>query len=441
MRYENIKTMILSVLVLSSILLYYVLWTHQGNYEQSTDSSTIAPEKIGLTKEVGEIVKPDSIYQHLNGENYGAISLKEINDIVSTIKKWEFTNLKKIDTENIASFIQQQDHSMEIRFPAEVPFSLYKNILNIKENNNFDFNTILISYDLSKNQEGSVYFISRTNGKVYRSTVSAAYIDDLKKFTNHVTAENSSYTTYFSYKVTENNLIYLPNNKTDMKKYKYLYKTIDSAKLKRALFNEPSIVQKSLFANREEFTDDTGLLRIDKDTHVVSFLKPSGVTANSTVDNQLIKNSIDYVNQHGGWINQLNQYRYVDKNDRLRKALFRLYNPAGYPIFNLENNVSEIQVIWENNDVKTFSTSNLYTSGTDFDPAETKLMEGEAVLDYLENIKDYNKEKLQNVLIGYEMVVESQRIVNLKPCWFYKYNDKWYQLNASDVGGKHIGLE
>ncbi|WP_445506492.1 YycH family regulatory protein [Niallia sp. 03190] len=440
MTYENVKTVILTVLVLVSLLLYYVLWTHQGNYQTSKGGSTIELEKIGSEKEVSDVVKPDKIYQHLNGDHYGTIASSEINHVVNTIKKWDFHHVKKMEINQVASFIQQQNHSMEIRFPAEVPFTLYKSILNVKEENQFDFDTMLISYDLSKNQEGIVYFISRTNGKVYQSIVSASYIDDLKKFTNHVTAENTVYKVHFIYEVSGDNLFYLPINESEMKKYKYLYETIESAKLKRALFNDPSLVQKSLLANKEEFTDDTGLLRIDKDTHIVSFLKPSGVTTNKTFNNQLIQNSIEYVNQHGGWINE---YRYVSKNESLHQTMFRLYTSVGYPIFNLDNNISEIQVVWENNDVKKFYTSNLdlSTFWTDLDSSSTTLMPGKAVEDHLEKIKGFNKAMLQDVTIGYDMVVDSQNIINLKPSWYYKYNNQWYQVESSDLGGKEIGLE
>ncbi|WP_445489221.1 YycH family regulatory protein [Niallia sp. 03133] len=439
MTYESIKTVILSILVLISICLYYVLWTHQGNYEKLDKSPTIEPEKIGLLKQDYDIVVPDKMYQHLNGQHYGTMSSKEINDTVNTIKKWDFKNIKKLNISSASSFIREQSHSMEIRFPADVPFSLYKSFLNIKENNIFDFDTILISYDLSSNKEGLVYFVSRASGKVYSSTVSASQINGIKKITNHVTEENTVYAPYFPYIVSTNNILYLPINETVVENYKYLYKTIDSSKLKRALFRYPSLVQKSLVANREEFTDDTGLLRIDKDTHVVSYLKPSGMQTSETMNNQLIQNSINYVNQHGGWISQ---YRYIGKSESMHKVLFRLYNPAGYPVFNLDNKVSEIQVIWANNDVKNFMTSNIDPFDAQIDSSETTLITGEEVRLGLEkSIKDYKKEKLQDIVIGYEMVVESQSLVNLIPCWYYKYNDGWYQWKSSNVGGKEIGLE
>lgn len=440
MTYEKIKTVILTILVILSIFLYYILWTHQGNYETLKKIPTVEPEMFGINKEVGEVVKPDRIYQHLNGQHYGTTDSIEINEVTNQLKEWEYSNIKNISPEikSVSSFIQKQNHSMEIMFPGEIPFSLYKTLLNSTEDNNFDFDTILVSYDISKDKEGLVYFISRNNGKVYESNVSASFIDDFKDFTNHVAMEDSIYTTYFSYKVTKNNLIYLPENNSEMKRYNYLYKTIDSDKLKRALFSDPSLVQKSIIANREEYTDDTGLLRIDKDTHVVSFLKPSEVITDDTERNKLIQNSIEFVNQHGGWTNQ---YRYVSKNDDYHKATFRLYSSAGIPIFDIEHKISDIQVVWENNDVKTFITSNLSTFGTDFDTTTTTLMSGKEVLKYLRGQQNIEMEKVQDIVMGYDMQVDSQSIVKLQPSWFYQYDEKWYQIESLRIGGKNNGLE
>ncbi|WP_248562447.1 YycH family regulatory protein [Niallia sp. NCCP-28] len=444
MTYEKIKTVILAILVLVSIFLYYILWTHQGNYETLKKIPTVEPEMFGKSKEIGEVVKPDRIYQHLNGQHYGTMDSMEISDVINTLKKWDYNNIKNISPEikNISSFIQKQDHSMEIRFPGDVPFYLYKTLLNSTESNNFDFDTILISYDISKDKEGLVYFISRNNGKVYESNVSASFIDSFKDFTNHAAMEGSIYTTYFSHNLTKNNLIYLPKNDGSMKKYNYLYKTIDSAKLKRALFSDPSLVQKNIIANREEYTDDTGLLRIDKDTHVVSFLKPSEILTDGTEKNKMIQKSIEFVNQHGGWTNQYKyEYRYVDKNDNYDKTTFRLYNSAGFPIFDMEHKISDIQIVWENNDVKTFITSNLSTFGTDFDTTTTTLMSGQKVLEYLKEQKNIEMEKIQDIVMGYDMQVDSQSIVRLQPSWFYEYDEKWYQIETSHIGGKNNGLE
>ena len=440
MTYEKVKTIILAVLVLVSIFLYYILWTHQGNYETLKKIPTVEPEMFGDNKEFGEVVKPDRIYQHLNEQHYGTTDTIEISDVINTLKKWDYNNIKNISPEikNIADFIQKQDHSMEIRFPGDVPFYLYKTLLNSTENNSFDFDTILVSYDISKDKEGLVYFISRDNGKVYESNVSASFIDSFKDFTNHVAMEGSIYTTYFSHKLASNNLLYLPTNDSEMKKYNYLYKTIESDKLKRALFSDPSLVQKSIVANREEYTDDTGLLRIDKDTHVVSFLKPSEVITDGTDKNKIILNSIEFVNQHGGWTNQ---YRYVGKNGSSDKVTFRLYNSAGYPIFDMEHKISDIEVVWENNDVKRFFTSNLSTFGTDFDTTTTTLMSGQKVLEYLKEQKNIKMEKIQDIVMGYDMQVDSQSIVRLQPIWFYEYGEKWYQIDTSHTGGKNNGLE
>lgn len=438
MNYENIKSVILTILVMISLLLYYILWTDQGGQPESLNSvPTLEPVMIGQTKELSQIIKPDRIYQHINGQHYGTISTSEIDALMETMKTAEFGDFHNIsgEIEDLSTFLKQQNNSLEISFPGEVPFSLYKNFLNIEESNNFDFDTIFISYATSGEKKAKVYFLSKKDVKVYESTVPDTFIDSLVSYKENINSE--LYSIYFSYQPNDHTLLYLPTKETDVIKYKYLSKTIESSKLKSALFSDPSLVQKSIEGNMEEFTDVSGLLRIDKDSRVVTFFKPSGTSGSATLESETISNSIDFVNKQGGWISD---YLYVGKSELEDEVNFRIYN-SGYPIFDLENNISEIHITWENAEVKQFVTNNIEITGTAFDSSTDSIKSGKKVAEYFNKNNDLDKEQLQNIVIGYDMTVDSQGIVYLTPGWFYQYNEKWYQVNSGDAGGNQNGLE
>jgi len=440
MKYENIKSIILTFLVALSLLLYYLLWTDQGENIEAISGSTMEQERIGQVKEVSQLVKPDRIYQHINGTHYGTISVEEIEDIIETLKGFSFGNFQNISSKikSVSSFLKEQNDSLEIRFPGEVPFSMYKDLLNIEEDNSFDFDTILISYKANNENKAVVYFLSQTSKKVYESTVLATDINRLNAFKDNISGEQSTYLNYFSYSPNDQYLIYLPVNKVEVNKYKYFTREIESISLKKALFTDPSIAQKEIYTNWEEYTDDSGLLRIYKDTHIVSFFKPSGITYELS-EKHIISNSIDLINQRGGWIND---YLYVGRDDE-RKVTFRLYNTNGMPVFNLNTELSDIRLYWENNKAKRLITNNLVLTNTNtpFDFSKEKASSGEEVLNYLHNKKRLKKEKVQNIVLGYNMQVDSQNIVSLQPTWFYQYDNKWYQLYEDETGGKLDGLE
>lgn len=57
MSYENIKTIILTILVVTSALLTWNLWTYQPNFERiEKESNTVQEVTIAEKKEVNQIV-------------------------------------------------------------------------------------------------------------------------------------------------------------------------------------------------------------------------------------------------------------------------------------------------------------------------------------------------------------------------------------------------
>ena len=437
MKYENVKSGILILLVALSVLLYYLLWTDQGGEFDAMDTSgsTMEQEALGAKKEVSEVIKPDEIYQHIDGQHYGTISKEEVDHILNRLKEFDYGNFRNISSTipSIATFLEEQNNSLEIRFPGQVPFRIYKEILRIDQDNSFDFDTILFSY-----KDGSVYFLSKETEKVYEASINTTYIAQPNKLKENVYAEKTVYSTYFSYKPNDQYLIYLPNGKQEVNKYKYFTRQIESIRLSRALFEEPSIAQKEILTNWEEYTDDSGLLRIYKDTHIVSFFKPAGIS-NEMTQNHIINNSIELINERGGWIND---YLYVGRDDD-RKVTFRLYNTNGMPVFNLNTELSDIRLYWEDNKAKRLLTSNLIiiNTTTPFDFSKETISSGEDVLNYLKSNKKLKMEKLQKIVLGYDMQVDSQSIVSLQPTWFYQYDHKWYSLYSEGTGGSLDGLE
>lgn len=442
MKYESAKSGILIFLIALSLLLYYLLWTDQGGNIEAVDSgSTMEQERIGATKEIGQVVKPDRIYQHMEGDHYGTVSVEELNSLVDLLKQFSFDSFQNIssEVENVSQFMENRTNSIELRFPGDVPFGIYKNILGMEGDNSFDFDTIILSYTLNAENKAAVYFISQSNKRVYETSIAAQDVEKLEAFKKHVKEAESAYLTYFAYRPNDQYLIYLPKEKVEVNKYKYFTRKIESIRLKRALFSNPSIAQKEIYSNWEEYTDDSGLLRIYKDTHVVSFFKPSGITNELNNQNHIISNSIELMNQRGGWINN---YLYVGNDDDTR-VTFRLYNTNGMPVFNLTTQISDIRLDWENSIAQRLFTNNLViiNTNTPFDFSKETVSSGQDVLLYFQNNKKVKQEKIQNIVLGYNMQVDSQSIVSLQPTWFYQYDNKWYQLSSDGTGGNVDGLE
>ena len=118
MKNESVKSGILVFLVALSVLLYYLLWTDQvGEFDAiGNSSSTMAQEKLGDKKEVSEVVKPDEIYQHIDGIHYGTISKVEIDAIINKLKEFEYADFRNVTSsvDGIANFLEEQDNSLAL---------------------------------------------------------------------------------------------------------------------------------------------------------------------------------------------------------------------------------------------------------------------------------------------------------------------------------------
>ena len=143
-----------------------------------------------------------------------------------------------------------------------------------------------------------IYFIARENQQVYKCSIP---ISTITNFRDKYFAQAKQYNKYFPLKISQKQTVFLPESEIVMNRYQYLSKQLDSDKFKNALFSDPSLVQKNYIATGEEYTDGSSLMRENNDTNMLDYIDPSEVKNKASDSNDLLKRSIDFVNEHGGW--------------------------------------------------------------------------------------------------------------------------------------------
>lgn len=427
MTYENIKTAILTFLVILSGILTWNIWTYQPNYESIENQKTVNEVSIATQKEIKKIVKPHQVIYHVDGKHYGAISNDHIDRLINTISKWKFYDVKKY-AGRIVDFNERivKDAHTEIIFPDEVPIELYKRVLNIDEKNlpKFDFDRIIIKTETQQKQEGVIYFYSKKNQQVYESNVNPSFIN---QFVQDYYRTAGRLTPYFQHDISDISWIYLPSEEIDMVKYTYYQNPLDSDKFKEALFKDPSFVQRSVSEFGEEFTDDASKMTVDNQTNMIVYVNPIRDRESVIGTSNVLQKSIEFVNSHGGWTEA---YRYVYKDDFNQKVRFRLYSKEGYPVFN-QMGMSEIYQQWAQMEISRYIRPGFHLElPLNPDVQTTKLPSGDAALKLLERKKDFNPDQLQNLMPGYYMSQgPGQSLILLEPGWFYQYDQEWRQLS------------
>ncbi len=440
MRYEFIKSWILVLLVFFSILLTWNLWTYQPNYDTMKNSNTVAEVTVSEKQEVQKIIRPDQVLFHIKDEHYGTNNTVDLDKIIKEMSGWAIYDVKNFTNrvDNIDNLIHGSGNA-EIIFPGEVPIELYRSVLNIegKKVPSFTFNRIIINVDGIEKENGTVYFVSSETQQVYISHVSSTSLNEF----NHDFYKNSTnFPRYFAYKPSEKQTLFLPDGKTEMTTYKYLPVTLNSETFKAALFDDPSFVQKSLVPQGEEFTNDSSKMTVNYESNILQYINPTEETNYLDSSYDLVKRSIDFVNEHGGWTDP---FRFVSKSEYQRSVTFRLYSMDGYPIFN-DRGLSEINEVWGRDRINKYVRPNI---ALDL-PLLTEMQKvtpptGHEVLEYLQNKRDFKPELLDELILGYRMERDSDenKLILLEPAWFYRYDRTWEQITMDDLGGPVHGLE
>ncbi|MCQ6280242.1 YycH family regulatory protein [Bacillus sp. EB600] len=439
MKYETIKTTMLTILVLLSVFLTWNLWTYQPKYATMEKNNVVA-DTMSEKQEIKKIVRPDMVLYHKQGQYYGTTRTDELDKLIKELGHWSFTDVKiYADKPENLNELTHGNGKVEIVFPAEVPIELYQNVLKFTDKKipSFNFDRIIINAEGLDKGNGIVYFVSTVNQVVYSSHISASFLNDFKR---GFYKGAGRYPSYMSYNVNEKRTIFLPENPVEMMVYKYLPVTLNSEKFKDALFNDPNFVQKSIVTKGEEYTNGSSKMNINYDKNMLLYVNPTAKGYYLEDSKGLMKRSIDFVNGHGGWTDP---YRYVERDDNNHQVTFRLYSEEGYPVFN-EDGLSEISETFGKNEINKYIRPNISMEL----PIKTEMQKitspsGHTVLQFIQSQKNFKPELLQNIVLGYEMGRDSKesKLIILKPVWFYQYDNKWKQISMMELGGMNNGLE
>ncbi|OQM44471.1 transcriptional regulator [Anoxybacillus sp. UARK-01] len=445
MRYETAKTIVLTVLVLTSILFTWGLWTYHPKYDVIQNGEYVQNVSVSNAQvDPSMIVRPSQILIHKNAAHYGLIEETEINKLFKNMKKWTFDDFENVSStvskESFLSFIHGRG-KIEIIYPDEIPMNIYQTIFQIDDRglDSIGFDTIIIPVE--KHSSLTVYFVSTERRKIYKATAKDVPFEEINQLYEHT----EKLPRYFAYNVSETKTLFLPEKEMTMDRLQYYTDELDTDKFKEALFSDPSFVKKDILTFGEEYTDGSRLMDVDFLQKLLLYVNPAAkytIGPSSEESASLIQKSIDFVNEHGGWTDM---YHFVQWDREERKIVFRLF-VNNHPVFN-NYGMSEIVQIWGAAEINKYQRPLFRLEIPDRTSVPVQLQSGRQVIQQLEKIKGFKKELLTEVTLGYELVKDQERekVVVLEPDWFYLYNGTWKKFSDDDSeemrGGNAVGLE
>lgn len=441
---EMIKTVTLIVLIGLSLVLTLLIWNtapYDTIGKQTTVDISIAesPEKKGFDS----IIKPYKVLFNFEEGLTGSTDSEKVDYIVDHLQDWRITNPELVETsadKEVITKLIQRPNQFVLYFPDDVPLPVYENILNIENANmpETSFNVIIVEWDIAHTML-EIHFLSDFNGMHYTSTTP---IVDLQSFTREIVSVGQSYDTYVEVSSTDSQSITVPVTEVELLQNTYFPSErdeINPTRFRSALFSDPNAVRRSqVGSRREDFQDNHALMSVDTERKQLEFVHPVVESKQLAIPSELLEDTIDFVNEHGGWTDE---YRFSRMNFRTRYVNFKLY-VRGIPVLG-GNTSTEIEQIWGEDAIYQYKRP-YYTLG-DTLPSETEtviLPSGVEVTKALKESPEVEFDKIDEIIPAYYMNQDIDlNIFVLEPAWFYLQRGKWIRFSSDQLGGGEIGLE
>ncbi|HLR41441.1 MAG TPA: two-component system activity regulator YycH [Virgibacillus sp.] len=420
MKFESVKTFILTILVGLSLLLTFGLWTYQPEHELLNDTSYINEVDIGGIEEAKkDIIEPDHIIFHKDQRYFGYEDPINQQNLYKDMQSWPLYNFHVSE----ANGAPAHKYQVEVIFPDAIPLDMLHSLFTLDEEEHlpgWSFQHVYITFDQASTSM-NIQFLSIDGRKQ-----ATAVIDNTDKYNLlwSVMSEPEGLSEYTLFEPADTP-IYLPKNQVEMARRSLGVKTIDPNMLVNALFSNPSLVSTNI--GEAYYTDGQRGMSVLKEGRSLEFINPIQSYEPSN-PGDLIDSSITNINEHRGWTDE---YK-LEAIDRDTNNLCYRMRYEGYPVYN-NSGLSIIEQSWRNQELHQYRRP-LISLNNSLGGDVVNLKSGSNVIHYLENNAKYEMEKVNDIQVGYHLkyLDNATHSLTLEPAWYMNYNGHWQEIDMGD---------
>ncbi|BDH63778.1 hypothetical protein MTP04_39080 [Lysinibacillus sp. PLM2] len=437
---EHIKSIVLTILVLLSLLLTFSIWSYTPNL-QIIEETPVNQISVGTEKEIDDVIKPYRILFH-EGENFfGTVTSTEIDEIMEKISNWKSSGFQFVQsnlTDEKLNNLLKNDKRITLFYESEVPLNVINSMMFFSEQEvpNISFNRLIIDWNkLSANNTITIYLASRENGTLYSTDIHVSK----EEFVNSIVVPSRNLGTYQEVERAKGLSLYVPTNEFDLLKYTYYIDEISPETFKNILFVEPSIVQRNIESPiSERYIDSMALMTVDTNSKIFNYVYPASESYEELSPSKLIKNSFEFVNEHGGFTGD---YRYKNINVPRHLVEYQLYL-QGLPVYS-NVTLTRISITWGDKQIFHYRRP-YYLLDMDISSEKylTSLPSGTEMIERISQSQNIQLANIDELYIGYYLTQNDNKLLyTLEPSWIAIINGVWTRLTPEVLGGDEYGLE
>ncbi|MER2038175.1 MAG: two-component system activity regulator YycH [Solibacillus sp.] len=447
---EQIKSILLTFLVLLSLVLTLLIWNYKPDYEL-IEETQIDEVLVGEQKELKDVLKPYRLLFHDEGQFYGTVSTNVINQLYDHLMTLNTGDVDLINS-NISDVKMNEmirtNNRVTLFFNDEIPLHVFKDILPITDSDLPDgnFTRLIIDYaNIDSKNQVQLLFLN-TEKKILFGAV--AELDDPNLFKEEFITSVTDFSPYMEVERDMRRSLYIAQNPIETIQYRYFIDTMGPLdKYKDILFSDPNIVQHNVEnLQSERYTDGTSLMTADTQNRILNYVYPPAESVAPIPSARLLKDSFDFINEHGGFTED---YRYSSMNVKKHNIKYQLFL-QGYPIYS-KMTTTHIVTTWGENRLFRYRRP-YYTIESDITSIHTikELASGEKTIEHIRSMEDYSLDEIDEIVVGYYLMqdqnqdeeqIQDRDVFLLEPSWFIISNDDWTRISPDKLGGSENGLE
>ncbi|MRG87977.1 YycH family regulatory protein [Salinibacillus xinjiangensis] len=419
MNIENIKSAILAVLVLISLLLTIGIWNYSSANYQTNESDTLNISINGEKAELNEAVLPTQMVFHQEGHPLQFTDKTKEGEFYQALKEWDFRIYE--DKTNVN--INEEQTYVELIYPENIPVSLLPRMFNIGEdglNADWDFNRLYLVLNNESNTI-DVVFQSTVHERVMRTEVRET--EAFQQVRQYMQSDDS-FVHLLRYEVN-NQVFYLPEEKLKLANQTYTTNNIPLEPIIHNLFQDPENVREY----RGRYSDGYRLLekhQVYSNQYYMKYKNP--ISGEFLEREELISQSLTFVNNHDGWTDDYMLFDILEGNSSIQYQM--LFN--GYPVM---SRLGQIEQKWLDRELDTYVRP-LIRLSTPLSQEHNTVRSGSEIIQILETEpRRFPEKSIEDIQIMYTMNEKqgySSDIISLEPQWFIKYNGTWAPIPTED---------
>lgn len=434
---EQIKSFLLTFLVLLSIVLTLLIWNYKPEYETIKETQ-VEEVLVGQPKELQEVLKPYRLLYRQNEQFYGSVSPTVLKEFYSHLRSWEIYELDLIKSnlsDNQMNEMLRTNNRVTMFFNEEIPLRIFSNLLSSNDNEipEASFTRLIVDWsNIEKSDQLQLLFLNTEKRLYYRAYANVA---NKGQFMEKIIEPSNDYSQYVEVERDDLRSLYVPKDPIQSASYTYLVDSISPDLFKKILFTDLKIVKRNIEGPQSErFTDGTSLMTVDSGNRIINYVYPPAESIAPIPSSKLLVDSFNFINDHGGFTLD---FRLSSMNIDKHMTEYQLF-VQGYPVYS-NVTITRLVTTWGEDRIFRYRRP-YYSIGSFVKSAHRELESGEQIIDSLRTNNNKLLKETDEIVIGYQLTQDADVIV-LEPGWFAVSNNVGKHLSPEQLGGVEVGLE